>query len=301
MDEKADIIVFASYLVGLSVVVESFPVAGQTLTGHNFAKGPGGKGSNQAIQAARMGADVSIVASIGFDAEGDAALALWEQENIQTHAVNRTAIKPTGVGLIQINAEGENTIVIDLGATGLMTPEFVRAANAGSARVVMSQSEIPSAGALEAMKIGRKNGALTIFNPAPMDPFLCDADLAAIDLITPNEGEAEALAGYGSIDANGRALAARVAKAAIITAGDNGAYWFLPDGSTGHAPARPVQVVDTTGAGDAFNGILAASLVQNLSLSEAITRAAQGASLACTRREVIPSLPRSADIAEPPA
>jgi len=297
----ADIVVFASYLVGHSVVVDRFPDGGQTLTGRDYAKGPGGKGSNQAIQAARMGASVSIVASIGRDSDGDEAMALWQGEGVATHDVVRTADAPTGIGLIQINAEGENTIVIDLGATGLMTPAFIRAnaAAAAGARIVMAQSEFPAAGALEAMALGRELGALTIFNPAPMDPWLRGADLSAIDIITPNEGEAEALVGAGSIEANGRNLAARVRRAAVITAGADGAYWFLPDGSTGHAPAQPVEVVDTTGAGDAFNGILAAGLVRGLPLDEAIHLASRGASLACTKREVIPSLPRLADLGVP--
>lgn len=296
----ADIVVFASYLVGHSVVVDRFPDGGQTLTGRDYAKGPGGKGSNQAIQAARMGASVSIIASIGRDGDGDEAMALWQGEGVQTGHVVRSATLPTGVGFIQINAEGENTIVIDLGATGLMTPEFIRAnaASAKGARIVMAQSEFPAAGALEAMTVGREIGALTIFNPAPMDPWLRGADLSNVDIITPNEGEAEALVGRGSIEANGRDLAGRVRRAAIITAGADGAYWFLPDGTVGHAPARPVEVVDTTGAGDAFNGILAAGLVRGLALDAAIHMASQGASLACTRREVIPSLPRLADIEE---
>lgn len=296
----ADIVVFASYLVGHSVVVDRFPDGGQTLTGRDYAKGPGGKGSNQAIQAARMGASVSIIASIGRDSDGDEAMALWEGEGVRTSDVVRSADVPTGVGFIQINAEGENTIVIDLGATGLMTPAFIRAnaAAAKGAKIVMAQSEFPAAGALEAMAVGRELGALTILNPAPMDAFLCEADLSNVDLITPNEGEAEALVHGGSVEANGRALAARVRKAAVITAGSDGAYWFLPDGTSGHAPARRVDVVDTTGAGDAFNGILAAGLVRGLPLDEAIRLASQGASLACTKREVIPSLPYHADLME---
>lgn len=295
---KPDIVVFASYLVGHSVVVEDFPLSGQTLTGHGYAKGPGGKGSNQAIQAARMGADVSIVASIGNDADGDAAMALWTEESVRTDAVSRTSAQPTGVGLIQINAHGDNTIVIDLGATGLMTPEFIRnhADAARGAGIVMSQSEIPAAGALEAMKIGREHGAVTILNPAPMDPVLCGADLSAVDFITPNEGEAEELAQCGAIQANGQSLAGRVAKAAIITAGARGAYWFLPDGNSGHVPAQVVDVVDTTGAGDSFNGIFAAALAQNYELIDAIGLATKGASLACTCREVIPSLPHRSDL-----
>lgn len=297
--EPADLVVFASYLVGHSIIVGSFPQGGQTLTGSGYAKGPGGKGSNQAIQAARMGVGVSIVASIGKDADGDEAMTLWAREGVRTHDVARAAELPTGVGFIQINAEGENTIVIDLGATGLMTSDFIRAraAAADGAKVVMAQSEFPAAGALEAMAVGRARGALTILNPAPMDAWLRDADLSSVDIITPNEGEAEALAKQGSIAANGRSLAARVSKAAIITAGADGAYWFLPDGTTGHAAARPVDVVDTTGAGDAFNGILAAGLIRRLALEEAIGMAVQGASLACTKREVIPSLPRLGDLA----
>jgi len=297
--EPADLVVFASYLVGHSIIVDSFPRGGQTLTGRGYAKGPGGKGSNQAIQAARMGLAVSIVASIGHDADGDEAMTLWEREGVRTHDVARTAKLPTGVGFIQINAQGENTIVIDLGATGLMNPAFIRARAdaADGAKVVMAQSEFPADGALEAMAVGRARGALTILNPAPMDAWLCDADLGAVDIITPNEGEAEALARQGSIAANGRSLAARVGKAAIITAGADGAYWFLPDGTTGHAAAPPVEVVDTTGAGDAFNGILAAGLIRRLGWEEAIGMATNGASLACTRRQVIPSLPRLADLA----
>lgn len=279
------VIVVGSYLVGISMRIESFPRPGQTVLAAGTSHGHGGKGSNQAIQAARCGATVRLVGAVGDDDRGAAARALWQAEGVDAAGVETVADLPTGFGCVLVDARGDNQIVVEAGATrrcdGALVGRHARLFD--GAAVVLTQGEVPTDAALACLAQGRRAGALTILNPAPVRADLPERLWAAVDILTPNEGEAEALAGKGSIAANGRALAAQVGRAVLITAGANGVFAFFRDGRSAHVPAPLVDVVDTTGAGDAFNGALANGLAETGDLDGATRFAVAAGSLACTR------------------
>lgn len=288
--------VVGSYAVGLTMRARRFPVAGETVLADEFDHGPGGKGSNQAIQAARLGANVTLVAAVGDDQFGDAALALWREEGVDCSIVSREPGMPTGAGFILLDADGENRIMLYPGANAALDERRVAAHAdriAGSA-VVLAQLEISPRAAAAAMRVGRAGGALTILNPAPALP-LDDTLLADVDLLVPNETEARILLGVAPLAAAAeeelcRALLARGAASVVMTLGARGAL-IADEHGIAHAQAPPTEVIDTTGAGDAFTGTLAAALAEGCPRDAAVRRAVHAGSLACTRLGVVPSLP----------
>lgn len=297
----AKVTVVGSFAVGLTLRADRFPVKGETLIGRDFDEGPGGKGSNQAVQVARLGGDVEFVALIGDDAFGDVAVKLYADEKVGAAHLLRTKERNTGVGFIVLNAEGDNFIILDPGANALFSPAHVdKAANRiRESRVVITQLEIPAATAAHAMRIGRQAGAITILNPAPAAPFPADA-FSSVDIATPNHTELRVLLGRrpddpaGDADLCNELLKAGVG-AVILTRGEEGALIVKRDGAK-EIPAMAVKVVDTTGAGDAFSGTLAASLAEGAALEGAARRAAAAGALACTRLGVIPALPYRRDV-----
>jgi ribokinase len=293
--------VVGSFAVGLSLRVDRWPVGGETVLGGGFDQGPGGKGSNQAVQAARLGARVELVGCVGADVFGDSALALYEAEGVGTTFLRRTSERNTGVGFIVLDGAGNNRIVLDPGANSLLRPEDVaaaRAAYAGSA-VVLTQLEIPLEAAGAAMRMGRAAGARTILNPAPARRLPAEL-LEDVDLLTPNQTEARVLVGLAPEDPCPdddvcRELLRLGIRAVIMTRGAEGAL-VVSDDETFASPSHAVDVVDSTGAGDAFNGALAAGLADGLGLDEAVRLATAAGALACTRLGVIDSLPTEAEI-----
>lgn len=298
-----EIVVMGSYLVGVSMQIDAFPAPGQTIVAEQVSRDHGGKGSNQAVQAARCGARVRLLSAVGLDEPGILAARQWAAERVETHDVERLAEIGTGIGFILVNRQGENEIVIDRGASAKCDAAFVhrhRGAFA-NAKIVLTQLEVPVEGAVAALEEGRRQGAVTILNPAPAPngvhgDGVPDAAWAAIDILIPNEGEAENLARAGSIQANGRRLVERVGRAVIVTAGAEGAFLFLRSGEVIPFPALDVAAVDTTGAGDAFIGAFAAMLVDHDDLVAATRFAVAAGGLACTRRGVLPALHSRADI-----
>lgn len=299
--EPARVTVVGSYAVGLTMRSARIPVAGETLLADEFDRGPGGKGSNQAIQIARLGLDAQLLAVVGDDGFGDDALALWRAEGVGVAGVAREPGAATGVGFILLDAAGENRILLYPGANALLSErrvEVLSARIAGSG-VVLAQLEIPAAGAAAAMRAGRVYGAITVLNPAPATA-LADGVLRDVDVLVPNETEARLLLGLAPGDHADerelcRALRARGAGTVVMTLGARGAL-IAGDGEPTHVPALTVGVVDTTGAGDAFTGTLAAALATGHAVEPAVRRAVVAGGLACTRLGVLPALPSLAEL-----
>ena len=289
--------VVGSYATGLTMKVQRLPCTGETLLGTGYRVDYGGKGSNQAVGSARLGARVNFIARIGKDAFGEMALRLYRDEGIDVAHVKQTDGAPTGVGFIMVEAaSGNNCIVIDPGANELLTADDISGCSAAfeSTSVVLTQLEIPVAAAEAALRLGRAGGAITILNPAPVRP-LPPSILQLVDVLTPNQSEAKVLTSR-SPDAIiepeelARELIRSGVKQIVMTLGERGALIVTPTSST-HVPAVPMSAVDTTGAGDAFNAGLATALASGASLEAAVQFAVVTGGLAVTKEGVIPSLP----------
>jgi ribokinase len=295
------ITVVGSYATGLTMKVERMPAMGETVLGAGYRVDYGGKGSNQAVACARLGAKVSFVARIGKDPFGEMALGLYRDEGIDLAHLIQTAGAPTGVGFIIVEAaSGHNCITIDPGANDLLTATDVSQCDAfHSPAVVLTQLEIPVAAAEAALARGREQSAITILNPAPVRP-LPSSILQVVDILTPNQSEARVLAGL-SPDAKvepetvARNLIGRGVKQVVMTMGENGALLVTAKSST-HVAAVPMSAVDTTGAGDAFNAGLALALACGASREEAVKFAVVTGGLAVTKEGVIPSLPNRDEV-----
>jgi ribokinase len=289
------ITVVGSFAVGMTIRTSHMPVFGETLAGSNFDMGPGGKGSNQAVGAARLGASSYFAGIIGPDKLGEIATDLYAQEGVDTTYLRKTSQMATGVGFIIINHAGANGIILDMAANTLLDAAFVDGVESQIARsnVVMTVLEIPVAAAARAMELGRKHGVRTILNPAPATP-LNDAVLKQVDYLTPNETELRVLIGLSPDDPTPTEELAghlhdRGAGSLIVTLGEKGAL-VLTGHHTEYIPGVAVDVVDTTGAGDAFNAGLAIALAEGKTLIEAVKYANCAGAIACTKLGVIPAL-----------
>jgi ribokinase len=292
---KPVITVVGSFAVGLTIRTPQIPVFGETLRGSDFDMGPGGKGSNQAVATARLGAESYLVGIIGDDKLGEIATDLYKAEGVDTTYLSKTTEKATGVGFIVLNHAGDNFIILDMSANDLMDPAFVDRAESQIARskIVMSVLEIPVAAAARAMELGKKHGVLTLLNPAPAAP-LPDDVFQHIDIMTPNESELRILLGLPADDPTptvelAQRMKARGVKTLVVTMGGDGALIVSDDGVQ-QVPAIAVDVVDTTGAGDAFNSGLAMALAEGKTLIEAVQYGSCAGAVACTRLGVIPAL-----------
>ncbi len=295
------IAVVGSYATGLTMKVERFPSPGETLLGTGYRVDFGGKGSNQAVGCARLGASVSFLARIGNDPFGEMALRLYRDEQIDVSHVQAIAGAPTGVGFIIVEAStGHNCITIDPGANELLTAAEVSQCEAlQSAAVVLTQLEIPVAAAEAALARGRACGAVTILNPAPVRPLSAQV-LRNVDVLTPNLTEAKVLAGVApdstaTPEKIALQLIALGVRQVVMTLGEQGALIVAQSSST-RVPAIKVQAVDTTGAGDAFNAGLAVALASGATLQSAVQFAVVTGGLAVTREGVIPSLPQRQEV-----
>jgi ribokinase len=261
--------------------VATLPQAGATLSG-DYASGPGGKGFNQAMAARRAGATTAFVCALGDDAGAQLARALCAGDGIELH--EHACDAPTGTAGIYVDAQGHNEIVVAAGANARLEPGFVESALAALAKpaVVLAQLESPGAAIESALRFGRGCGATTILNPAPANASVSDAMLQLADVLTPNETEFAALLAriaHECVDAGGLAqrddatlhdfARALHTGTVVVTLGAHGCFASHGENRHGDAaacyriPAEPAKTVDTTGAGDAFNGALAASLAQH--------------------------------------
>lgn len=276
--------------------VAQFPRPGETITGQDYHIIAGGKGANQAVAAARAGAHTRFIACVGEDAEAPALITGFANDGIDTESIERIKGVNTGVALIQVNQAGENTIALAAGANAHLTPEQL--ANyplTPDCHQLLLQLEIPLATNIAAAKNAKLLGATVVLNPAPAKALPASL-LALVDIITPNETEAEQLTGIKVSDASSAAAAAKHLHTqgiatVLITLGAKG-VWLSEQGSSGQlVPSFVVNAVDTTAAGDTFNGALLAALASAHSLLEAVRFAQAAAALSVTRRGAQTSIP----------
>mgnify|MGYP000041244332 CR=1 FL=1 len=299
MGGKARVTVIGSYNVGLVVNAERLPAWGETLFGNGFSEGPGGKGSNQAVAASRLGGDVSFIGCVGTDRYGDDAISMLKNECIDLTYLKRTAASMTGVGFVFLNKLGDNCIIVDPGANlALMIEDIDRAAQAiEQSDVLLFQLECQLDTVRHGMQTAWKKGKVVILNPAPAQEQLDDL-LRYATYVTPNESELKMMnglppeqeIGMEECVQLGRNIIAKGPEAVIVTMGERGALIILEDTSY-TLPPIAVDAVDTTGAGDSFNAALAVSLAEGKSLADAAAYACAVGAYTVTGREVIPALP----------
>jgi len=295
------ITVFGSLNMDLVIQAPRHPRPGETLTGGPFRTFPGGKGANQAVAAARLGGQVTMIGCVGADAFGDALLASLQADGVDTACVSRST-EATGVALITVSAAGENTIVIAPGANGLLAPETVARHREAiiSADALLLQLEAPLPAAEAAARLAHAHNVPVILNPAPAQPLPASL-LRHITYLIPNQHEAALLAGVLTDTSQGAAEAAHALQGAgietiIMTLGERGAVVFTGDRQIA-TPSFPVQVVDTTAAGDAFVGAFAVALTEGQTPVEAARWGCAAGALACTVLGAQPSLPHRAAVA----
>ncbi len=294
---KPKIVVIGSSNTDLVIQVPHFPTAGETVLGDDFMVARGGKGANQAVAAARLGADVTFITRLGRDSFGEAALAACQVEGISTEFISFDAQKASGVALIMVDQHGENVIGVAAGANNTLTPADVFAAEAAiqAADCVLLQLEVPLIVVETAVALANKHNVRVILNPAPAKP-LPPTLLQAIDILTPNETEAAILGLFDPEQAAGLLSLDRVGiKIIVMTLGSKGAL-LISAAQHKEIPAYPIDVVDTTAAGDAFNGALAVAIANGRSLPDAVDFANAAGALAASKAGAQPSLPTLAEV-----
>jgi ribokinase len=290
------------FVADLAFRAGRMPAIGETIAGTGFKMGPGGKGSNQAVAAARVGANVTFISKIGRDDFGRVALDTWQREGITT-SIAQSDTDPTGAAFIYVNDKtGENAIIVVPGAASTITAADVeRSADAiRNAAVFVTQLEQPIPAAMRGLEIAHAAGVTTIFNPAPAEP-VPDAIYPFCDYVTPNESEASLLTGVKVVSLDdarraGDVFLGKGVRAALITLGENGALLHSRSASL-HVPAfNAGPVVETAGAGDAFNGGFAAALARGDTPETAARFGCAVAGISVTRPGTAPSMPTLAEV-----
>jgi ribokinase len=296
------IVVVGSANTDLVVRCPRIPAPGETVLGGAFLQAAGGKGANQAVAAARLGADVGFVARVGQDAFGAAALAACAAAGVATDHCHQDPAAVSGVALILVDDRGENAIAVAPGANGLLSSADIdRAADSiRTADLLVLQLEVPLDAVLHAAGVARAAGVPVLLDPAPVpDGGLPAGLLARTTILKPNAAEATRLTGIAVADEASATAAARTLRArgpglVVVTLGAQGAV-LVDDAGAETVPAFPVSAVDTTAAGDAFTGALAVCLAGGMAPREAARRAAAAGALAATRSGAQPSLPTRAE------
>jgi len=307
------IVVVGSVNMDMMLHCRHLPGAGETVLGDSFITAPGGKGANQAIAAARLGATVAFIGCVGDDSFGRAAVDALRSEGIDTQHLSRILGAATGVAMIATDDVGENSIVLASGANALLSPAHVDAAEALflGAAMLICQLETPLETVRHAINIAVRLGVPILLNPAPALHLPPDL-LSAIDLLVPNAGEAAMLSGltvdakananasgaHGAAARSAEALRLGGAKNVLVTLGGDGVVVATAQGCI-HHPAVHIQAVDSTGAGDTFVGALAAARVQGVALDAATEFAQRAAAFSVTRRGAQASMPRLVDLHPP--
>ena len=285
MPGRCDVCVVGSANLDLVATTSRIPGPGETVLGNGYAEHAGGKGLNQAVAAARSGASVVFVGCLGDDDAGRRMRAVLAGDGIDDAAVGVSTSSPTGRALIVVDGNGENSLVVVPGANhDLSLPDPLPEAG-----VVLCQLEVPLDQVARALAAGRRVGATTILNPAPAAPLPAQL-LATCDIVVPNEHEVELLGGVAALLAAG-------CRAVVVTRGGAGVDVHTPDG-VAHCPPFEVEVIDTTGAGDAFCGSLAARLAAGDDLHDAVRWAAAAGALATTVVGAVPAQPTADRIQE---
>lgn len=294
------ILVIGSSNTDMVIRVRNLPLPGQTVLGENFETFGGGKGANQAVAARRAGANVRFFAAVGNDDFGRGAIDTFHAEGIDTALIQVLDGIPSGVAMIFVSENGENSIAVAPGANGHLSPQAIESQKDlfDDTSVLLLQLETPLETVTAAIELAFLEGTPCILNPAPAAPIPDDV-LAKLFCITPNETEAELLTGVRIVDVRSALAAAEIllqrgVKNVVITLGENGALLHNAD-ETHHEKTVPVTVIDTTAAGDTFNGVLAAAVGEGLSLRESVRLAVAAATLSVQTAGAIASIPRRED------
>lgn len=299
-----DVVVVGSINVDLTSYLSRWPGVGETVAAESTRIGLGGKGANQAVAAARLGASVTLIAATGDDGFGKDATETLRAEHIALRHATQSETT-TGMAFIDVGPDGGNIIRLAEGANGALCASDIEA-HADvfeTANVLLLQNEVPIEASRHAAEIARKNGTRVIMDPAPApSPFWSTDVLECFDIITPNAHEAHEILGYlpktlGEAQVAARTLRQRGPRGAIVTMGRLGAGWSI-EGSESHITAPNVPTVDTVAAGDCFNGALAASLSQGYSIAQSIERAVHAAALATTREGAAEATPSALALEE---
>jgi ribokinase len=289
--------VVGSYVVDLMSRAPHLPKPGETVLGGPFQMGPGGKGGNQAVAAARLGAEVTMVTKVGTDDFGKAAMNNFSKEKINTEYIIQDENEATGIALIAVDDSSENMIVVALGACGKITGEEVKAAEQeiAKSKVVLVQLETTIEAVTSAISLAKKHDVKVILNPAPYQEFPREI-LKDIDFITPNETEATQITGIEVIDEESALKAARIlfelgTPNVIITLGKKGCLLYNQEHQGLFIDGFKVKAIDATGAGDAFNGGLAYGLSKGFNLTKAINYSNATAALSVQKVGTAPAMP----------
>ncbi len=299
---KRGVAILGVFVADLAFRAGRMPAMGETIFGSGFKLGPGGKGSNQSVAAARVGADVTFISKLGADDFARIARDTWAREGINAR-VAEVADQPTGAAFIFVDDKtGDNAIIVVAGAADTIGPADVDAAADAirDAAVFITQLEQPAATALRGLEIARAAGVVTVLNPAPAAP-VDDAIYALCDYVTPNEHEATVMTGVPvtSVDdarKAGDVFLRKGAGAALVTLGAAGALLHTPGESVLVPAFKAGPVVETTGAGDAFNGGFAAALARGASPKDAVRFGCAVAGISVTRKGTAPSMPSLAEV-----
>jgi len=302
MSEKPNVLVVGSVNMDLVVRAKHMPRPGETILGEGFVTSPGGKGANQAVAVARVGGQCAMIGRVGQDAFGEGLLRALAAEGIDCEYVLPTPEAPTGVAMIVVDGCGENSIVVASGANSFLTPDDVYSHSGlfDRAAVVVLQLEIPLPTVRAAITVARRHNCKVILDPAPA-PTPMPAELSQVDILSPNAHEAEIITGQKAveerIDKNiALDLIARGAQAAVLKLGPRGSLVVTADGQFARIRPFQVNVVDTTGAGDAFTGALAVAVAQGRPLPEAARLANAAGSLACTKLGAQTAMPSADEV-----
>jgi ribokinase len=293
------VVVVGSVNLDITARIDRIPAVGETRLAEDGWLAPGGKGANQALAARRQGAETRLIGMVGDDQFGPPALSLLEAAQVDLSEVRRGQ-SGTGLALIWLDPRGRNTITVLPGANHELSPSALQASRpVGPQDIVLISLEIPVATAAAAAAWARRGRARVLLDPAPA-PSELPPELWRVDVLMPNQGEAATLLGAPIRDvkdakAAARALRQRGAGIGMVKLGAEGVVWATRQGVF-YLPAVPIEPVDTTGAGDAFAGVLAAGLSLGETFSDAVRRATQAAALACTRRGAQPSFPLRAEV-----
>jgi ribokinase len=301
MNRRSKVTVVGSFNMDLLARTPRMPVKGETILGGPFYMGPGGKGANQAVAAARLGAEVSMVVKLGKDMFGNLAEANLVREGVVSDWFLRSEESHTGVALILVDTSGENEIVVAAGVNELLRPEDVDKARGAieGADMLLVELEVPMETVERAVRVAHETGTKVLLNPAP-GRRLSQQMLAMVDVLTPNETETQIITGMPVTNieeakAAAHRLLAEGVKVVVITLGAQGALVVSPT-LTQHVPGRQVKVVDTTGAGDAFSGALAVALAEGQELVKAVAFSCAAAALQVTRLGTAPAMPYRAEV-----
>ncbi|MBK7229069.1 MAG: ribokinase [Ignavibacteriales bacterium] len=300
---KNKVVVIGSYNTDMTIKTKKIPGPGETVIGGFFSTGGGGKGANQAIAAARLGADVSFIARVGNDLFGQEAIQKLNEEHIDTRFIFRDTELPTGVAFIVVDDKAENSIVVASGANAALSKEDIETVKSEilSADILLVQLESPVETIKDAIKKAHVKGATVILNPAPAQKL--DNDLLSnVDIITPNIVEAEMLTGIKVTDEESLKHIVNEffefgVKNVLITLGSKGYFAGLPNVME-YVPSFKVNAIDTTGAGDVFSGSLAAFLAEGISLEKAARMSNAAASISVTRIGAQNAAPKGSEVQE---